>query len=112
MVNPEHFELSKEELKERLNWYSKKYGPYIRNRGVHNWKNLFLKPNIYDWTILFMIIMALFIAWSYQHDIAICREYVEYQQKTFVPMNPPEILPNLTYINITVKEDFLESGEG
>jgi len=83
MVNPEHFEFSREELKARLKWYDKKYGPYIRNRGLRNWKNLFRKPSPTDWLILFMMVMALFIAWAYNHDIAMCREYIKQQQGEF-----------------------------
>lgn len=46
----------------------------IEKRGLHNWKNLFRKPTLYEWVILFMLIMALFIAWAYQNDTSLCRE--------------------------------------
>lgn len=69
--------LTDEEKIKRLRWYEKKYGAYIEKRGFHNWKNLFRKPTMYEWTILFMIIMALFIAWAYQRDIAVCRETIK-----------------------------------
>jgi hypothetical protein len=62
------------ELETRVKWYEKKYGSYIEKRGLHNWKNLFRKPNNYEWTILFMILMALFIGWAYQIDTQQCRE--------------------------------------
>jgi len=75
------------ELKERLNWYENKYGPYIKSKGIHNWKNLFKKPTYNDWVILFMLVMALFIAWSYQHDVSICREYIKQQQDNFGTSN-------------------------
>ena len=99
MVN----ELSREQLETKLKWYEERYGSSIGNRGVHNWKNLFRKPNLYDWTILFMLIMGLFIAWSYQHDIQACREYIkEQQQDWYVPINNP-VFSNLT-INEVLKE--------
>lgn len=69
-------ELSKEELLKRVNWFEKKYGPYIEKRGLHNWKNLFRKPTLYEWVILFMTLMALFIFWAYQQDMAECREII------------------------------------
>lgn len=75
-MNIEHFQLSREELEGRLKWYNNKYGPYIGNRGVHNWKNLFKKPNLQEWTILVMLIMMLFIGWAYQHDIAECKDFL------------------------------------
>jgi len=112
MVNPEHFQLSREELEGRLKWYNKKYGPYIGNRGVQNWKNLFRKPSLTDWTILFMLIMALFIAWAYQHDIAMCREYINNQMYQ-CPIYNQTYNPTLNYDNFTIKEDkFVESGGG
>lgn len=76
MVNIKNFQLSREELEKRLNWYSNKYGPYIQKRGLHNWKNLFRKPNLHEWIILIMITMALFIGWAYNHDISQCREFL------------------------------------
>ena len=50
---------------------------YIGNRGVHNWKNLFKKPTLSDWIILFMLVMVLFIAFAYQRDIQACRDFYE-----------------------------------
>lgn len=46
-------------------------------RGLHNWRNLFRKPNLLEWTILFMLIMVLFITWAYQRDTALCRELID-----------------------------------
>jgi len=100
MVNP--FE-SREQLEAKLRWYEERYGAFIGNRGVHNWRNLFRKPNIYDWTILFMLIMGLFIAWGYQHDIQACREYIKEQQQNYLHLNPGFKITNLT-INEGLKE--------
>lgn len=69
--------MDNEELEKRLDWYNKKYGSYIEKRGLHNWKNLFRKPTLQEWTILFMLIMALFISWAYQRDIELCRQALE-----------------------------------
>jgi hypothetical protein len=62
------------EANKRLEWYEKKYGPYIETRGLHNWKNLFKWPNGYEWTILVMIALSIFLGYAYQHDTAICRD--------------------------------------
>jgi len=66
--------LPKEELEKRVNWYSKKYGPYIDKRGLNNWKNLFRKPTLLEWTILVMLLMGIFMAFAYQMDNASCGE--------------------------------------
>lgn len=71
-----NLQISREELERRLKWYESKYGAYVYKKGFHNWKNLFRKPNIYDWTILFMLLMGLFIGWAYNHDIGACREFL------------------------------------
>lgn len=66
--------LSQEELEKRIQWYEKRYGPYIEKRGFHNWKNLFRWPNTYEWTILAMLLMSLFIAFAYQSDVKSCQD--------------------------------------
>ncbi|GAG84749.1 unnamed protein product [marine sediment metagenome] len=68
--------LSKEELEKKASWYEKKYGPYIEKKGLHNWKNLFRKPTLLEYIILFMLLMGLFMTWAYIEDTAICREIV------------------------------------
>ncbi len=75
-MNPEHFTISREELEGRLRWYEKQYGPYIRERGLKNWKNLFRKPTLQEWTILIMLILGLFMGWAYQRDVKVCQEFV------------------------------------
>lgn len=57
------------ELKKRLVWYEKKYGPYINKRGPQNWKNLFRKPTLQEVIILVLLAMAIFMALAYQQDI-------------------------------------------
>ena len=71
------FRLTEDEMSKRLDWYSNKYGPYIERRGLNNWKNLFKKPTMLEWVILFMLLMALFIAWAYNHDVQECRKVLE-----------------------------------
>ena len=106
MVNPEPFELPKEQLLARLKWYEDKYGSSIGNkRGLHNWKNLFKKPTLQDWIILFMLVMMLFVAWSYSHDISACREYIAEQEKYFIPTNLGEVNSPLANLTFTIKED-------
>lgn len=68
--------MDNEELQKRLKWYENKYGYYVEKRGLNNWQNLFRSPNLLEWTILFMLIMVLFISWAYQYDIKECREFI------------------------------------
>jgi len=35
---------------------------------LHNWKNLFRKPTLYECIILVMLILALFMWWAYSID--------------------------------------------
>lgn len=95
--------MDREEFEKRLKWYSSKYGPYIEKKGLHNWKNLFRKPTLYEWIILFMLFMMLFVAWAYQRDIALCRQFIEQQNFTINYTQPKQNLnPNLT--NFTFNE--------
>ena len=94
--------LSKEELEERINWYEKKYGPYIEKKGIHNWKNLFRKPTLNEWVILILMITGLFMGWAYSRDTALCRETIEkygnYQINWSIPgmeINFSEILKDI-----------------
>ena len=64
-------------LKKKVAWFEKRYGPYIEKRGLGNWKNLFRMPTLQEWTILFMIMMALFISWAYTSDTQACRDTLE-----------------------------------
>lgn len=66
--------MDRQELEKRLEWYSKKYGSYIEKRGLHNWRNLFVKPTILEWTILAMLILSLFMAYAYNHDMKACQD--------------------------------------
>ena len=52
-------------------------------KGLHNWRNLFKKPTLYEGVIFFMLIMILFLAWAYQRDIALCSEMIEDQENYF-----------------------------
>jgi len=64
------------EMQKRLDWYERKYGAYIERKGLHNWRNLFRKPNSYEWTILVMMLMVFFIAFSYQSEVRSCKEFI------------------------------------
>ena len=75
----EIYNLPRESLITRVQWYEKKYGPYYEGRGVKNWKNLFRKPTMYEWIILVMLLMMGFVAWAYNTDISNCREYINNQ---------------------------------
>jgi hypothetical protein len=97
------------QLKKENEWFRKQYGPYIEKRGMNNWKNLFRKPSLYEWTILFMLIMGLFMGWAYQRDIAVCREYINQQESYYnltYNLGPnPSLLSNLSNFSLTIKEE-------
>ncbi len=69
--------LPRSSLLKRVYWYEKKYGPYVKKKGSHNWKNLFRKPTLQEWTVLFMLIMSLVLWWAYNQDMESCREIVK-----------------------------------
>lgn len=62
--------LPRGELMKRVYFYEKKYGPYIEKKGLHNWRNLFRKPTLYEWVILVMILMAVFMGLAYSSEIS------------------------------------------
>ena len=68
--------MDNQELEKRLKWYETKYGPYIEKRGIDNWKNLFRKPNLLEWTILIMLILAIFMGYAYMQDIKSYKDVV------------------------------------
>lgn len=118
MVNPEHFILTREQLEGRLRWYEQKYGPYMRERGLKNWKNLFRKPTLYEWTILIMLILGLFMGWAYQRDISECRAFLD-DVETYAclycgnfqeTMNLTPISPTKIIANVTFNEDITKKG--
>ena len=67
----------REELQKKLKWYENKFGPYYESRGLKNWKNLFRKPTLMEWTLLLVIVLGLFGAWAYLSDTENCRETLE-----------------------------------
>ena len=66
-----------QELQKRLKWYEAKYGPYIEKPGLKNWKNLFRKPTMMEWTVLALLILILFGGWAYNNDIQTCQKALE-----------------------------------
>jgi len=66
--------MDNQELTKRLDWYSKKYGPYVEKRGLHNWKNLFRKPTVPEWIIFVLLLGYFLVAQLYVHDIEGCSE--------------------------------------
>lgn len=40
--------------------------------GLHNWKNLFKKPNGYEIVIFIMLVMAILMTFVYRHDVGEC----------------------------------------
>ncbi len=63
-----------EGYEKKLKWYEKNYGPYINERGLKNWKNLFQKPTMWDVLIFIIIVMVLLGALAYNRDIQTCQD--------------------------------------
>lgn len=78
--------MDNDELTKRVKWYEKQYGPYIEKRGLtkQNVKNLFKWPTLQEWTILVLIMMALFLGWAYKTDINACYSFID--ELTIVPL--------------------------
>ena len=104
--------MNEEELIKQLKWYENRYGPYIPKAGLRNWKNLFRKPTLQEWTILFMLLMGLFMAWAYYHDIEACKINCErtcygvdtnpyYEYETNYTTTKEETGENWVNVNIT-----------
>lgn len=70
-------------------------------RGLHNWRNLFRKPSFQDWMILFMLIMVLFMAWAYQHDIEACQNIIKQYQEREFKFNPQVTTNPLSKLNLS-----------
>ena len=94
-------DLSRDELMKRVNWYSGKFGPYVEKKGLHNWKNLFKKPTMSEMIVLVMLIMALFLWWTYSHDIKECKIIVAECNEI---LNPT--IPNQGSFNFSDDFDF------
>jgi hypothetical protein len=74
-------------------------------RGLHNWKNLFRKPTFLEWVIFFMIVMVLFMAWAYKHDIESCQDFVKAVNENPCAYCKVQVNPSLS--NLTFKEGTL-----
>ena len=51
------------------------YSP--RKRGLHNLKNLWAKPTLNDFIMLFILAMVFFAAWGYTEDMKAVSEILE-----------------------------------
>jgi hypothetical protein len=49
----------------------------IKDRGLHNWRNLFKKPNENQWLILAVLLFVLVAALLYRRDMAACHALYE-----------------------------------
>ena len=95
--------MDNEEMQKRLDWYEKRFGPYIGEKGLKSGlKNLWRKPNRYEWIILIMLLLSLFASWAYYHDTEACREYISTQQQQF------EEFYNNSVDNSSSQNDLLE----
>jgi hypothetical protein len=95
---------------QKLIWYEKQYGPIIEERGLKNWRNLFRKPTSMELIVFFMLVMMLFVAWAYNRDIQVCREYIK-QQNQYQIKNLIGNINNISPVfNITFKEGTIKEG--
>lgn len=60
-----------------------------RDRGLHNWKNLFRKPSMSDWITLFIILMVLVGAYAYNIETKQCRETLSNLDSVCMKYNTP-----------------------
>jgi len=102
----QNWKMEKEELEKRIKWYENKYGPYIEDRGLHNWKNLFRKPSLYEIVILSMVILSLFMYWAYSVDVNNSFQNGYNTCLNNFTYNP--IIPD--YSNITIERGFNYGG--
>lgn len=56
--------------------------PQFETRGLHNWRNLFRKPNGYEWTIFVMLLLAMLLSYTYNKETAQCRTALQDIPKT------------------------------
>jgi hypothetical protein len=47
----------------------------IKEKGIHNWKNLFRKPSKQDWFILLILLLTFIMIYLYFRDINALKEY-------------------------------------
>lgn len=65
-------------LIKELEWYRKRYTYPGEKRGLHNIKNLWGRwPNLYEWVILIILLLMMFIAYSYNNETAMCRDTLQ-----------------------------------
>lgn len=46
---------------------------YSTKIGLGNWKNLFRRPTLEEWIMLFIIILVIFAAYAYSKETGLCR---------------------------------------
>jgi hypothetical protein len=106
--------LEPQERSKRLLYYELKYGDYYdkNQKGLKNFKNLWRMPNSYEWLILVLLILTFFSAWSYNHDITFCRNYINNQTNMTLSPNLYNQQGSLIYPNGTLKETNLTTTNG
>lgn len=85
----------------------------VEKRGFHNWRKLFRKPTLYEWTILFMLILSLFMSWAYQRDIQEYRNFlkdIETNACAICQQQISSITPSLNLTNFTINEELHKGG--
>ena len=130
MVSPDNFTIPKEQqinklknsnmiltqelerLKKENKWYNKTYGPYIEKRGLNNWKNLFRRPNLLEWTIFIMLLLSLFMGWAYKHDTELCRSYIQEQEQRIINPILTYPTPNFNLSKLELNEETIKESGG
>ena len=74
------------------------------------WHELWRWPTLNEWITLFMIVMMVFVAWAYKHDMAACQNYIKnidaicaQKGHTIINLNPysNSSVQNLSIQNVT-----------
>jgi len=83
--------------------------------GIHNWKNLFRKPTIEDYIMLFIIFMVIFSYYLYKVDINNIIEYYEDENYCFNQIKLNNQKTNIPYmpfqINLPIDSSNESNGE-
>jgi len=82
-------------------------------RGLHNWRNLFRKPTLNEWIILFMLILSLFLAWAYKTDIQKCNDFlvdIQASACNICQQQVDNIVSGIRMPNLTINEGYYEGG--
>ena len=47
-----------------------------KDRGLHNWRNLFRKPTFDDWVVLALMCCIGYLTWAYSRDVSALQQVI------------------------------------